>query len=66
MAYYIVFLLIFCVLDIATLKIQKDKKGIIVYIIFAVIALILGIWFYTHEYDDRLYVLLSKLLNLKV
>lgn len=66
MAYYIVFLLIFCALDIATLKIQKDKKSIIVYIIFAVIALIFGIWFYTHEYDERLYIFMSKLLNLKV
>lgn len=66
MVYYISFLVIFGVLDIITLYNEKDKKGLIIYIIFAIVSLLFGILFSINEYEDRIYPLILKLLNLKV
>lgn len=66
MVYYISFLVIFSVLDIITLYNEKDKKGLIIYIIFAIVSLLFGILFSINEYGDRIYPLILKLLNLKV
>lgn len=66
MVYYISFLVIFSALDIITLYNEKDKKGLIIYVMFAIIALLFGIFFSFNEYGDRLYSLISKLFNLKV
>lgn len=66
MVYYIGFLVISSTLDIITLYNEKDKKGLIIYVIFAIIALLFGIFFSFNEYGDRLYSLISKLFNLKV
>ena len=66
MVYYVGFLVIFSALDIITLYNEKDKKGLIIYVIFAIAALLFGIYFSFNEYGDRLYSLISKLFNLKV
>lgn len=66
MVYYISFLVIFSALDIITLYNEKDKKGLIIYVMFAIIALLFGIFFSFNEYGDRLYSLITKLFNLKV
>lgn len=65
MIYYILLLLTLGVIDVIAIVKQKDKKVLIIYILLLIAAMIFGVYYLTHEYEDSILIRIYHLFNIK-
>lgn len=66
MIFYLIFLIIFGIIDMIILIQRKEKKEIITYITLMGIALVYGIYYFNNEYSESLYINLLNLFNIRM
>ncbi len=65
MYYFIVLVLLVSVLELIYMKKRKEKKEIVVYLLFATMTLALGIFYLSNPYRNSLVYFMLKMLGLK-